>query len=109
MNTRTGTEVGAAVADYRHGVIERALPGSKTPLGADWALQHPGDYLESLQQAVAGAMRAGRVDPAQVVGIGIDFTSCTILPIDREGRALASSPAWEARPHAWVKLWKHHV
>jgi len=109
VNTRTGTEVGAAVADYRHGVIERALPGSKTPLGADWALQHPGDYLESLQQAVAGAMRAGRVDPAQVVGIGIDFTSCTILPIDREGRALASSPAWEARPHAWVKLWKHHA
>jgi L-ribulokinase len=109
VETHTGAERGAAVADYRHGVIEQALPGSQILLGADWALQHPGDYLESMQQAVAGAMRAGRVDSSQVVGIGIDFTSCTILPIDRAGQALASSPPWDAHPHAWVKLWKHHA
>lgn len=109
VDTRTGVERGAAVADYRHGVIERALPGSNRPLGADWALQHPGDYVESMQQAVAAAMRVGRVDPPQVIGIGVDFTSCTILPIDREGLALASSSRWEAHPHAWVKLWKHHA
>lgn len=109
MDTRTGAERGSAVADYRHGVIERSLPGSQALLGADWALQHPGDYLESMQQAVAGAMRAGRVDPSQVIGIGIDFTSCTILPIHRHGGALVSSSPWDKHPHAWVKLWKHHA
>ena len=109
VDTQTGAESGASVSEYRHGVIERTLPGSHAPLGADWALQHPGDYLDSMQQAIAGALRAARVDASQVVGIGIDFTSCTILPIDRAGQALALSPSWAARPHAWVKLWKHHA
>ena len=109
VDTRTGAERGASVAEYRHGVIERTLPGSHAPLGADWALQHPGDYLESMQQAIAGALGTARVESSQVVGIGIDFTSCTILPIDRGGQALALLPSWAAHPHAWVKLWKHHA
>jgi L-ribulokinase len=109
VDTQTGAERGASVSEYRHGVIERRLPGSQVPLGADWALQHPGDYLESMHQAIAGALGAARIKSSQVVGIGIDFTSCTILPIDRSGQALVLSPSWAAHPHAWVKLWKHHA
>lgn len=109
VGTRDGTERGSAVAEYRHGVIERTLPGSHEPLGADWALQHPGDYLESMHEAVSGAVRAARVDASDVVGIGIDFTSCTILPIDRALKPLSLDPSWTAHPHAWVKLWKHHA
>ena len=44
-----------------------------------------------------------------MVGIGLDFTSCTILPIDRDGRPLCLLPQWASHPHAWVKLWKHHA
>jgi L-ribulokinase len=109
VDTRTGVERGTAVADYPHGVIERALPETGAPLGADWALQHPADYVDSMQQAVAGALQSGGVDPSRVVGIGIDFTSCTILPIDRSGEPLALSRSWSSHPHAWVKLWKHHA
>ena len=109
IDTRSGAERGSAVAEYRHGVIDRTLPGSEQPLAADWALQHPGDYLESMLDAVAGALHAGRLDPGQVIGIGIDFTSCTILPIDRDGRPLCLLPSLALRPHAWVKLWKHHA
>ena len=109
VDTEDGTEHGSAVAAYRHGVIERTLPGSDRRLGADWALQHPGDYLESMEDAVRSALRSARVESLQVVGIGIDFTSCTILPIDCDGRALCLLPQWASRPHAWVKLWKHHA
>ncbi|MEX1246134.1 MAG: ribulokinase [Thermoanaerobaculia bacterium] len=109
VETRTGRERGSAVAEYRHGVIEASLPGSGARLPADWALQHPGDYLESIAKAVPEALSAGAVDKAAIVGIGVDFTSCTILPVDSAGRPLCLSAEWAARPHAWVKLWKHHA
>ena len=109
IETQTGVQRGSAVATYRHGVIERTLPGATTRLGPEWALQHPGDYLEAMCEAVSGAVRAAAVEPARVVGIGIDFTSCTILPIDRDARPLCLRPEMASRPHAWVKLWKHHA
>ena len=109
IETQTGVQRGSAVATYRHGVIERTLPGTSTRLGPEWALQHPGDYLEAMCEAVSGAVRAAAVEPARVVGIGIDFTSCTILPIDRDARPLCLRPEMASRPHAWVKLWKHHA
>ncbi len=109
VETSTGRERGSAVVDYRHGVIDAALPGTGAKLPADWALQHPGDYLESTAQAVPQALAAAGVGAENICGIGVDFTSCTILPIDAQGRALCLLPEWAARPHAWVKLWKHHA
>ncbi len=109
VETGSGAERGSAVVDYRHGVIERSLPGSNTPLGPDWALQHPNDYIESMTTAVGAALREARVDARDVVGIGIDFTSCTILPIDAHGAPLSTLSHFANRPHAWVKLWKHHA
>ena len=55
------------------------------------------------------ALAAAGIEKDAVVGIGVDFTSCTILPVDAAGRPLCLSPTWAARPHAWVKLWKHHA
>ena len=109
VETATGRERGSAVVDYRHGVIDAALPGTGARLPADWALQHPGDYMESTAGAVRGAMAAAGLGAADIVGVGVDFTSCTILPVDAGGRALCLLPEWAARPHAWVKLWKHHA
>jgi L-ribulokinase len=109
VETATGLERGTAVSAYRHGVIDRVLPGSNVALGPDWALQHPSDYLESAADAVTAACRAANVAAAAVVGIGLDFTSCTILPIDASGRPLCLDARFASRPHAWVKLWKHHA
>ena len=49
------------------------------------------------------------VDPADVIGIGIDFTSCTMLPTTADGTPLCLLPDLRRDPHAWVKLWKHHA
>ena len=49
------------------------------------------------------------VSREEVIGIGVDFTSCTLLPVDRQGRPLCLKPEYESRPHAYVKLWKHHA
>ena len=109
VETRTGRERGSAVADYPHGVIDAALPGTGERLGADWALQHPADYLESIEKAVPAALAAAGISGDAIVGVGVDFTSSTVLPVDAAGRPLCLDPKWAARPNAWVKLWKHHA
>jgi L-ribulokinase len=109
VETATGRERGSAVVDYPHGVIDAVLPGTGAKLGADWALQHPGDWVTSIEKAVPRAMAAAGVEKESVVGIGVDFTSCTVLPVDASGEPLCFSARWAARPHAWPKLWKHHA
>ena len=54
-------------------------------------------------------MKESGVDPADVIGIGIDFTACTMLPVKADGTPLCDLPAYRSQPHAWVKLWKHHA
>lgn len=109
VRVRDGAEVGTAVHDYRHGVIDAALPGTGRPLPPDWALQDPQDYRDVLRHAVPAAVSAAGVDPALVVGIGIDFTACTVLPTLADGTPLCEVPELRDHPHAWVKLWKHHA
>jgi L-ribulokinase len=104
-----GAELGSAVHEYRHGVLTRTLPDGVTRLGADWALQVPADYVDVLRIAVPEAVSAAGVDPAQVIGIGTDFTACTVLPTLADGTPLCELPEFADRPHGYVKLWKHHA
>ena len=104
-----GAVVGAGVGAYRHGVVDRELPGTGGPLPPDWALQVPSDYLEALGLAVRGALDSSGVDPRSVVGLATDFTACTLLPVLGDGTPLCELPGFEHRPHAYVKLWKHHA
>src|SRR6059058_5398036 len=103
-----GAELGSAVHEYPHAVLDAALP-SGAPLPPDWALQVPADYIEVLQRAVPAAVAAAGIDPADVVGIGTDFTACTMIPVLEDGTPLNELPGYEDRPHAYVKLWKHHA
>ncbi len=109
LDLMTGRELAIKVIPYRHGVIDQTLPGTSIPLGPEWALQHPQDYLDVLHEGIPAAMRAARIAPSQVVGMGIDGTTCTVLPVDAQGRPLCFDPAWASNPHAWPKLWKHHA
>ncbi len=52
----------------------------------------------------AGVRRGHRV-----VGLGVDFTSCTVLPVTSDGVPLCTLERWRERRHAWPKLWKHHA
>ncbi|WP_284644743.1 ribulokinase [Paenibacillus silviterrae] len=104
-----GTEVADHVTPYPHGVIDERLPESGMKLEHDWALQHPADYIEVLRRSVPAVLEASGVNPDDVIGLGIDFTACTMLPIDENGEPLCLQAEWKDNPHSWVKLWKHHA
>ncbi|MEM7738116.1 MAG: ribulokinase, partial [Deinococcota bacterium] len=109
VDAATGQEVATAVLDYPHGVIDETLPTSGQTLPPEWALQHPLDYLEVIKKTVPEVLEQASVTSHEVVGIGIDFTACTMLPVKADGTPLMSLADWQDNPHAWVKLWKHHA
>ncbi len=106
-----GRELGTTVYRYRNGVIDERLPAPQDDvrLEPDWALQDPEDYLRTLQEAVPSLLAETGADPADVIGVGIDFTSCTMLPTLADGTPLCVLDDLRREPHAWVKLWKHHA
>ncbi len=108
VDVQTGKELASSVYEYPHGVMDKNLPDG-TPLGHDWALQDAQDYLDVLANTVPAILRESGVSPDDVVGIGTDFTACTVLPVKADGTPLSFLPAYKNRPHAYVKLWKHHA
>lgn len=105
----TAREVATAVKMYPHGVMDEFLPDGKTELPPDWALQHPQDYLDVLSETIPAVIKDAGINPEDVIGMGIDFTACTILPIDNEGTPLCFHGEYKQNPHSYVKLWKHHA
>ncbi len=110
---RDGRIVGTAVHEYAHGVVDSSdaatsLVGRRTEVTVGTALQHPSDYLETLRVTIPKILADASVTPDEVVGIGIDFTSCTILPIKSDGTPLCDLDEFRGDVHAYVKLWKHH-
>jgi len=105
----TGRELAMAVYAYANGVIDEQLPTSGARLPPDWALQDPADYLRTLSTTIPLTLQQAGVSADDVLGIGIDFTACTMLPVDGAGQALCADPRFANEPHAWVKLWKHHA
>jgi len=109
VEVETGREVATAVFPYINGVIDEVLPESNVPLEPDWALQDPEDYIRVFQNAIPRVLAQAEVQASDVIGVGIDFTACTMLPVKSDGTPLCMLPEWRAAPHAWVKLWKHHA
>lgn len=109
VDVATGKEVAAAVKDYPHGVMDEYLPDGKTKLLPDWALQHPQDYLDILSETIPAVLKEANISADDVIGIGIDFTACTMLPTDNSGKPLCFYEELKGNPHSYVKLWKHHA
>lgn len=105
VDTADGREVASAELAYPHQIMDRALPSGEK-LGADWALQHPKDYLDVLDATLPRLSSA--VDPKDIVGIGIDCTCSTVLPVFADGTPLCMTEAFAHQPHAYIKMWKHH-
>lgn len=103
-----GHQLAAAEHAYRHGVITDTLPGSTRSLPAQWALQVPEDYLDVLRTAVPAAVAESGVDPEDIIGIGTDFTACTMVPVREDGTPLCQLEGFADRAHAYGKLWRHH-
>jgi L-ribulokinase len=108
IRVRDGEEAASAVVPYPDGVIDEKLPGGPR-LEPDWALQNPRDYLLVVEKGVPKALKAAKVRAEDVVGLGTDFTASSPLPAKRDGTPLCFLPNYRKRPHAWVKLWKHHA
>ncbi len=109
VDAADGSEVGSSVWNYQYGedgvIIDHDQP--------DLARQHPRDYTEGTKQAVKGALAdaGSHIDfsPGDVIGIGVDTTGSTPMPVDREGQALAFRPEFAENPAAMAWLWKDHT
>ncbi|MBL9214429.1 MAG: ribulokinase [Opitutaceae bacterium] len=104
-----GKEFGTSVVNYPSGAQGILLD----PQDHHLARQHPGDYLFGLERSVRGALAQARkqrgFDPARVVGIGVDTTGSSPIPVDRNNVPLALSPKWRKNLHAQCWLWKDHT
>lgn len=109
VDVSDGTEIATAVYPYANGVIDEKLPGMNCSLEPDWALQDPQDYIQTLKYTIPALLKGSGIHPEDVIGVGIDFTACTMLPTLKDGTPLCFLPAYRNHPHAWVKLWKHHA
>lgn len=103
-----GEVVADAVREYATPVMERALASTGQALPPDYALQVPGDYLVAMEEAVRGAMADSGVDPADVIGVGLDCTSASVVVTDADGRPMCEREEFAGEPQAYLKLWKHH-
>ncbi len=103
-----GKSLGLATSNYASGQITGSLPGLSDRLPPRYALQDPADWTESASIATRSAMGQAGVASADIVGIGVDFTSCTMLPTTRDGVPLCQVDSLRHLPLAWPKLWKHH-
>jgi len=111
VETTTGKEIASAVYAYENGVIDAKLPvdGEPVRLEPEWALQDPQDYIRTFRKTAPAVLSQAGVSPEEVIGIGIDFTACTMMPVKSDGTPLCALPEYRRHPHAWVKLWKHHA
>jgi len=111
VEVATGWEVATSVYTYENRVIDEFLPveGDPVRLEPEWALQDPQDYLRTFQNTIPAVLKESQIDPVDVIGVGIDFTACTMMPVKKDGTPLCVIPELRRNPHAWVKLWKHHA
>lgn len=100
-----GQQLALAEEKYHHGQIIEHLPASTSPLPPKSAHQHPADWLDSAAKATRAALSETDV---HVFGVGVDFTSCTMLPTMADGTPLCFAENFNTTPQAWPKLWKHH-
>lgn len=103
-----GTVKASSVKTYEHGVMDTHLPGSTVNLPSDFALEHPQDYLDVLEHTIPSLLKDSGIPKEYIIGMAIDFTSCTMLPVDADAVPLCMKAEWKDHPHAYVKLWKHH-
>ena len=110
INLDNGVELGSTVFNYPSGEMGILLD----PKDPHVARQNPQDYLEGLEVVIKGALKQAKdkdpqFDAAHVVGIGIDTTGSTPIPVNREGTPLGLLPEFKDNLNAMVWLWKDHT
>ncbi len=109
VDVSNGAEIANSAMGYPSGVIDKTLPFNSQALPVDTALQDPRDYLLVMEHIIKDAIAKANIDKNDIIGVGIDFTTCTIIPVYEDGTPLCTDPVFANNPHAYVKLWKHHT
>jgi L-ribulokinase len=105
VDVKTGQEISSAVSNYR-----RWAKGDFCDAARQQFRQHPQDHLDSMQQAVQGALaKAPKGAALRVCGLGVDTTGSSPLPVGADGRALALTKTFASDPDALCVLWKDHT
>lgn len=108
VRTSDGMEIADAVMDYPHGVIDEHLPWSHARLPQNTALQYPQDYLDVAKYIIREVISKSGIDKNDVIGVSVDFTTCTVMPVRADGTPLCLEEKYKNNLHAYCKLWKHH-
>lgn len=108
VNAQNGQELSSCSMNYPHAVMSESLPCGKS-LPPDYALQHPQDYLDVLGTTVKCVIEKSKINVDNIIGVGIDFTASSPLPVYKDGTPLCFDEKYASNPHAYVKLWKHHA
>lgn len=109
VNAKNGQEIGSESFDYPMGIIPWGSPhGIMDKSQKDYALQDPKDYLEALSFLIANLLETSKIDKDRVIGLSIDFTASTMIPLLKDGTPLSFLDEFKDNKHAYVKLWKHH-
>lgn len=109
IDINSGEEAFASIYQYANGVIDTNLPDSNIELPLDSALQDPKDYEDGLVYTIKQILNNTKVNKRDIIGLGIDFTSCTMMPIKSDSTPLCFIEKFRNNPNSWVKLWKHHA
>jgi len=109
VDSANGHEIATAIWQYEHGHAGVLLDHDPNV-----ARQHPGDYLKGAEVTIRDALAKAQASvrgfkPEQVVGIGVDTTGSTPLPVDAEGQPLALHKKFSENPAAMAWLWKDHT
>ena len=109
IDTSDGTEICSAEFVYPHGVMDEFLSDGFTRLPPNYALQDPMDYIAVIESTCPKILSDSGVSPEDIIGIGIDFTSCTIMPVRADGMPLCTDPKYVHIPHAYHPPVQRHL
>ncbi len=102
-----GEVAAESIYPYSHGILN-TISGGNEELPVDFALQEIDDYVEAMYETIRTVVKQSGCRAEDVIGIGIDATSSTFLPLTKSGTPLCKTEQFRTNPHAWLKLWKHH-
>ena len=102
-----GEVAAESIYPYPHGILN-TISGGNEELPVDFALQEIDDYVEAMYETIRTVVKQSGCRAEDVIGIGIDATSSTFLPLTKSGTPLCKTEQFRTNPHAWLKLWKHH-
>lgn len=108
VDLETGELAATAEHAYKSGVISGTMKHRPIRLKDEWFLQDPDDWEESMGIVSRTMLAQGNILPEEVLAVGTDFTSCTLLPVKEDSTPLCRLEQYRDRPNAWPKLWKHH-